>query len=84
MSSAYEFYLYIPHRARRYLVASYIELLRRSDSDYVVKELVYSRYEPSLCLLCRRGYDYCQIKNLNSLLLFYYHYHEQCIYIYYL
>ena len=69
MSSAYEFYLYIPHRALRYLVASYIELLRRSDSDYVVKELVYSRYKPSFCLLCRRGYDYCQIKKLEFTLI---------------
>ena len=48
MSKACGFYClyFLLHRARGHSTASIIELLRRSDSDYVVKEYVYSRYKP--------------------------------------
>ena len=39
---------FLLHRARGHSATSIIELLRRSDSDYVVKENVYSRYQPYL------------------------------------
>ena len=48
LSNACGFYClyFLLHRARGHSATSIIELLRRSDSDYVVKEYVYSRYKP--------------------------------------